>query len=166
MDRLIAWLPAHVPDLDEARVVHGDYRNDNLIFAQDAPRILAVLDWELSTLGHPLADLAQHVMAWRVGSERYRGLSDADLPALGIPDERAYLHAYWRRTGSAAVSEEAWAFALAFALFRNAAIRQGVFKRALEGNASSQSAAAHGEKADEIAGLGWRIAAGEHDARL
>lgn len=166
MDRLIAWLPANDPGLEEARVVHGDYRNDNLVFDAEAPRIRAVLDWELSTLGHPLADLAQHAMAWRVTAAGYRGLSDSDLAALGIPDEAEYLACYAERAGIGPIPPALWRFALAFAMFRNAAIRQGVFRRALDGNASSEAAAIHGARAGEIAALGWRIAAGEDAARL
>jgi len=166
MERLIEWLPANDPGLEASRIVHGDYRNDNMIFAPDAPRIIAVLDWELSTLGHPLADLAQHVMAWRISADAYRGLSDADLPALGIPSEAEYLRLYGERSGSGPIDPDHWRYALAFALFRNAAIRQGVYRRAIEGNASSAMAAVHGARAGEIAALGQRIAEGEDDARL
>ncbi|WP_176594570.1 phosphotransferase family protein [Sphingobium sp. EM0848] len=166
MERLIEWLPAHDPGLDACRIVHGDYRNDNLIFAMDEPRIVAVLDWELSTLGHPLADLAQHVMAWRVPGEGYRGLSDADLPALGIPAEADYVRRYGERSGVGEIDPAHWRYALIFAMFRNAGIRQGVYRRALDGNASSEAAAIHGARAGEIAGLAWRIACGEEDARL
>lgn len=160
MDRLIEWLPASNPGLQGTCIVHGDFRNDNLIFDPHEPRIIAVLDWELSTLGHPLADLAQHVMAWRVTAEGYRGLSDSDIGALGIPSETDYLRRYAARTGRGAIDPAHWRFALAFAMFRNAAIRQGVLKRSLEGNASSDMAGVHGARAGEIAGLGWRIAQG------
>jgi len=166
MDRLIEWLPAHDPGLEGLAIVHGDYRNDNLIFDAREPRILAVLDWELATLGHPLADLAQHMMAWRVTAEGYRGLSDTDLATAGLPSEQAYLDRYWKRRGLAPVDSAVWSFALAFAMFRNAGIRQGVLKRALQGNASSDMAARHGARAGEIAMLGWRIACGEADAHL
>ncbi|MDD3799894.1 MAG: phosphotransferase family protein [Novosphingobium sp.] len=166
MDALIEWLPANDPGLEESRVVHGDFRNDNLIFHAERPEVIAVLDWELSTLGHPLADLAQHVMAWRVTAEGYRGLSDSDLPALGIPAEGEYLAMYQAHTGGAPIDPAHWRYALAFAMFRNAGIRQGVYKRALEGNASSDAAKVHGARAAQIAGLGWRIARGEDDARL
>ncbi|SFR90783.1 phosphotransferase family protein [Sphingomonas jatrophae] len=166
MERLIDWLPANNPGRQDSRIVHGDYRNDNLIFAADAPAIRAVIDWELSTLGDPLADLAQHVLAWRVPHEGYRGLADADLAGLGIPGESAYVARYCERAGIAPPSPALWAYALAFAMFRNAAIRQGVFRRALDGNASSGAAALHGARAAEIAALGWRIAAGEQDAVL
>jgi aminoglycoside phosphotransferase (APT) family kinase protein len=166
MERLIDWLPANDPGLEASRIVHGDYRNDNMIFAPDAPHIVAVLDWELSTLGHPLADLAQHVMAWRVPREGYRGLSDADLPALGIPSEADYVRRYGECSGAGAIDPAHWRYALAFAMFRNAGIRQGVYHRAFAGNASSDAAAIHGARAGEIADLAWRIACGEDDARL
>lgn len=166
MDRLIQWLPANDPGADETCIVHGDFRNDNLIFDAQTPRIRAVLDWELSTLGNPLADLAQHIMAWRVTADGFRGLSDSDIASLGIPSERDYLLAYWRRSGRAPVDAATWRFALAFAMFRNAGIRQGVYKRALDGNASSDAAIVHGARAGSIAALGWRIACGEDEARL
>lgn len=166
MERLMEWLPANDPGLEASRIVHGDFRNDNLIFAPDAPRIIAVLDWELSTLGHPLADLAQHVMAWRVTANGYRGLSDSDLPALGIPEEADYVRRYGERSSTGPIDPAHWRYALAFAMFRNAGIRQGVYRRALDGNASSHEAAVHGARASEIADLGWRIASGETEARL
>lgn len=166
MEHLIAWLPDNLPADDRTCVVHGDYRNDNLIFAADRPAIVAVLDWELSTLGHPLADLAQHVMAWRIPHEGYRGLADADLAALGIPGEADYVARYAARSGLGEIAPADWRFALAFAMFRNAGIRQGIVKRALAGNASNQSAAIHGARAGEIAGLAWRIACGEDEAHL
>lgn len=166
MERLIEWLPRNNPAREESRIVHGDYRNDNLIFSAAMPKIRAVLDWELSTLGDPLADLAQHVMAWRLPHEGFRGLADVDRATLGIPDEACYVALYCERTGIAPPTASMWAYALAFALFRNAAIRQGVLRRARDGNASSATAAEHGARAEKIAALGWRIASGEHDATL
>jgi len=137
MDALIPWLAANLPE-DDGRVaiVHGDWRIDNMIFAHDAPRLLAVLDWELSTLGHPLADLAYQCMAWRLPHEGvFRGLGGLDRAALGIPDEAAYLAAYARRTGMEPGPD--WSFALVFSFFRMAAILAGVHRRALDGNASN-----------------------------
>ena len=144
MDELAAWLAAHVP-ADDGRValVHGDWRIDNMIFDRTAPRLLAVLDWELSTLGHPFADLAYQCMQWRMPNAtgaaarpgESRGLAGVDREGLGIPSEGEYVAAYCRRAGIAGVLD--WAFLLAFSFFRYAAIAQGVFKRALDGNASN-----------------------------
>ncbi|MDT0575886.1 phosphotransferase [Croceicoccus sp. F390] len=166
MEHLVAWLQANNPGRMHSCIVHGDYRNDNIIFASDAPSIEAVIDWELATLGDPLADLAQHVLAWRLPHEDYRGLADVDRASLGIPDEAAYIQQYWHAMDMREPPPAVWSFALAFAAFRNAAIRQGVFRRALDGNASSDVAAVHGVRARQIATLGWRIASGEHDAVL
>jgi aminoglycoside phosphotransferase (APT) family kinase protein len=126
MDRLIEWLPRNIPAGDETSIVHGDYRIDNAIFHPVEPRILAVLDWELSTLGHPMADFSYHMMAWRLSSTEFRGLRGCDLGALGIPSEREYLEAYLRRTGAPAPSEKDWSFCMAYNMFRAAAIFQGV----------------------------------------
>ncbi len=137
MNRLIDWLGAHVP-ADDGRValVHGDWRIDNMIFAADAPRLLAVLDWELSTLGHPFADLAYQCMQWRLpNAGDFRGLAGVDRAALGIPDEASYVAAYCRRGGLAHIPD--WSFLIAFSFFRIAAIAQGVYKRSLDGNASN-----------------------------
>lgn len=165
MEHLIEWLPANNPGSLESRIVHGDFRNDNLIFAADRPEVLAVLDWELSTLGHPLADLAQFALTWRI-PPAYRGLAGLDLAALGIPNEAAFLAIYAQASGQPSVDPQHWRFALAFACFRNAAIRQGVYKRALDGNASSTQAAEHGRRARFVADLGQRLANGETDAVL
>lgn len=137
MDRLMVWLGDHTPP-DDGRVslVHGDYRIDNMIMAVDAPRIAALLDWELSTLGHPFADLAYQCMQWRMPvGEQGRGLAGVNRERLGIPTEKAYVARYCQRAGLAAI--ENWAFYLAFSFFRFAAILQGVLKRALDGNASN-----------------------------
>ena len=137
MDALIAWLGAHVPP-DDGRVciVHGDYRIDNLIFAPDAPRLLAILDWELSTLGHPFSDLAYQCMQWRLPAVgTFRGLGGLDRAAHGIPTEAEYVTLYCKRAGVGGI--EGWPFYLAFSFFRIAAILQGVLKRALTGNASN-----------------------------
>ena len=137
MDALIDWLAAHLPP-DDGRVaiVHGDYRIDNFIFAKDAPKLIAVLDWELSTLGHPFADLAYQCMQWRLPNEgAFRGLAGVDRAALGIPAEADYVELYCQRAGMGAMTH--WNFYLAFSFFRLAAILQGVKKRALTGNASN-----------------------------
>lgn len=158
MDSLIAWLPQHIPRGDETAVVHGDYRMDNLIFHPDAPRIIAVLDWELSTLGHPLADFAYHCMSWHIAPGGFRGIAGLDLAALGIPGEQDYVARYVQRTGRAPIAASDWNFALAYNLFRIAAILQGVYKRATEGLASSEDAWQHGANARMLAGLGWTYA--------
>ena len=155
MDRLIEWLPDNIPDADETALVHGDLRIDNLIFDRGSPRILAVLDWELSTLGHPLADLAYHVMTWRLTSAQFRGMAEHDLAALGIPSEREYLRWYCERTGRAAIDPREWEFCMAFSMFRLAAILQGIAKRAIEGTAASDTAAETGARARTIAQAGW-----------
>ena len=157
MERLIEWLPAHVPEADETALVHGDLRIDNMVFHPTEPRILAVLDWELSTLGHPLADLAYYVMSWRVTPDEFRGLKGYDLAALGIPDEKAYVAAYCRRTGRDALPD--WDYYLAFNMFRMAAILQGILARALQGSAASDEAMQDGKRAKPMAEAGWRLVA-------
>jgi aminoglycoside phosphotransferase (APT) family kinase protein len=154
MERLIEWLPAHIPAGDETSVVHGDYRLDNMIFHPTEPRVLAVLDWELSTLGHPLADFAYHCMSWRLGGSEYRGLADLDLPALGIPTEAEYVAAYCRRTGRTEIPH--WDFYMAYNMFRLAGILQGIMGRVLDGTASNASAREQGRRARPMAEAGWR----------
>jgi len=156
MEKLLAWLPANIPPGDETTPVHGDYRLDNLIFDPREPRLLAVVDWELSTLGHPLADFAYHVMLWRVESGEIRGLRGLDLAALGIPTEADYVAAYCRRTGRAGIEPRVWEFCIAYNLFRIACIRQGIMKRVLEGTAASRHARESGARARESAELAWR----------
>ena len=146
MDRLIAWLETHIP-ADDGRIslVHGDYRLDNLIFAPDQPKVIAVLDWELSTLGHPFADIAYQCMQWRLPhASGFRGLGGVDRAAIGLPSEADYVAAYCRRRGLTGIDN--WTFFLAFSFFRLAAICQGVYKRALDGNASNpEKAKTYGE---------------------
>src|ERR1700759_2152135 len=117
MDCLIEWLPAHIPPGDEVAIVHGDLRLDNMIVPPTEPRVIALLDWELSTLGHPLADLSYHVMTWRLGSSEFRGMADKNLADLGIPAERDYVATYCRRTGRAPIDADAWEFHMAFSMF-------------------------------------------------
>ncbi len=164
MDRLIAWLPANLPAAagTDARVsvVHGDYRLDNMVFHPTEPRVLAVLDWELSTLGDPLADFSYHAMAWHIPPGAFRGIGGLDLAALGIPDERAYVRRYCERTNRPdpdAVMAN-WNFYLAYNMFRIAGILQGIAKRIEDGTASSAQARASAAGARPIAELGWMIA--------
>jgi len=161
-DRLIEWLPQHIPAGDETRIVHGDYRIDNVIYHPSEPRILAVLDWELSTLGHPLVDFAYHCMTWRMDGNTpgARGLLNVDVAALGIPTEAQYLQTYLQRTGrrADAVSPEDWAYYMVFNMFRLAAIVQGIAKRAQQGNASSSEAVEAGKRARPLAQTAWALA--------
>ncbi|GIX31223.1 MAG: aminoglycoside phosphotransferase [Porticoccaceae bacterium] len=159
MEHLIRWLPEHLPD-DDGRVaiVHGDFRLDNMIFHPTEPRVLALLDWELSTLGHPLADLAYQCMQWRLPHQCIMpGLGGLDRAALGIPSEEAYVARYCERLGLPGIAD--WHFYLAFSFFRLAAILQGVKKRALDGNASSDKALAMGELVVPLARLGVEMTA-------
>jgi aminoglycoside phosphotransferase (APT) family kinase protein len=156
MDNLIEWLPRHIPPGDETRITHGDFRLDNLIFHPTEARILAVLDWELSTLGHPLVDFAYHCMTWRLSPGQFRGLAGADVAALGIPSEAEYVAAYSRRTGRGAIPEAEWDYYMAFNMFRLAGILQGIMARALQGNASSQEAIETGKRTRPLAEEAWR----------
>jgi aminoglycoside phosphotransferase (APT) family kinase protein len=164
MDRLIDWLPAHIPasarDESQVSVVHGDYRLDNLVFHPSEPRVVAVLDWELSTLGHPLADFSYHCMSWHIPPGSFRGLGGVDLASLGIPDEKTYVRRYCERTGRPdpdAVMAD-WNFYLAYNMFRLAGILQGIAKRVEMGTASSAQARQAGAGARPLAEMGWAIA--------
>lgn len=156
MERLIAWLPENLPASNESAIAHGDFRLDNLMFHPSEPRVLALLDWELSTLGHPLADLSYHLMVWRLTPDEFRGLLGHPLAELGIPDEASYLRRYCERTGRSAIDPGEWNFYMAFNLFRLAAILQGIMKRALDGTANSPQAIENGRRASVIAAAGWR----------
>lgn len=155
MDRLIDWLPRNIPATDETTIVHGDYRMDNVIFHPTEPRILAVLDWELSTLGDPLADFAYHCMSWHIPPGNFRGIAGLPLAELGIPDEAAYTARYFQRSGRRPVAPEVWNYYMAYNLFRIAAILQGIAKRVLDGTAASEHAREAGSRAPLMADLGW-----------
>jgi aminoglycoside phosphotransferase (APT) family kinase protein len=156
MDALIDWLPQHLPEEGGAAIVHGDYRMDNLVFHKEEPRVVGVLDWELSTIGDPLADFAYHTMTWRVTPELFRGLAGIDFAAAGIPDEATYAAAYCRRTGRDGVAD--WEVYMVYSLFRIAAIVQGIAKRAIEGTAASHEASEHGRLARPFAEQAWALA--------
>ena len=154
IDKLAEWLPRHVPASDETAICHGDFRIDNMIFDAREPRVIGLLDWELSTLGHPLADLAYNCIPYNVPPEAFRGMVGLDLGALGIPGQAAYLAAYQRRTGR---SDTITPFHLAFSLFRIAVILEGVLARGKQGNASSTDATSHGTRATLLAQRGWEL---------
>ncbi len=158
MDNLMAWLVEHMPADEPAAIAHGDYRIGNLLLAPDAPRVAAVLDWELATIGHPLADLAYCCMPYHLPHDEgdQRGLRGLDLAELGVPDEESVLQRYCERTGRDGVPD--WPVFLAFSMFRIAAILQGIHARALQGNASNANALEVGKRAVLLADRGWEIA--------
>ena len=158
MNNLIAWLPKNIPPETGTTVVHGDFRLDNVIYHPSEPRILAVLDWELSTLGDPLADFAYHCMSWHIPPGQFRGIAGLDLPSLGIPSEKEYVAKYCERTGRRAIDPSHWDFYLAYNLFRIAAILQGIMKRVVDGTAASVHARDAGMRARPMAELGWKQA--------
>ncbi|HEV2677375.1 MAG TPA: phosphotransferase family protein [Aliidongia sp.] len=160
MDALIRWLPAHMPADEATTIAHGDFRLENLMFHPTEPRVLGVLDWELATIGHPFADVAYNCMIWHLdpATPSLGGLKGRDLAALGIPSEADYLADYARSAGRARI--ENYPFFLAFAFFRFASIAQGVYARALAGNASAPNALEVGSLAGPLADLGWQAAQG------
>ena len=151
MDALVEWLPGAIPPGDDTSVVHGDFRCDNMIFHPTEPRILAVLDWELSTLGHPLADFAYHAMMYRMPPDIVPGLGGADLAALNVPTEADYVAAYCARTGRDGLPD--YPFYLAFNLFRLAAIFHGIKGRVLRGTAANAQARERAEAFPRLAAL-------------
>lgn len=157
MELLIAWLPENLPEDDgKLTLVHGDFRLDNMMFSRDSERVLALVDWELSTLGHPYADLAYQCMQLRMRSDSMlSGLGDVNRATLGIPSEQAYVAEYCNRMGIAEIPN--WNFYLAFSFFRLAAILQGVKKRSLEGNSSNKNAAQMGEEIRPLLKLAAQI---------
>ena len=164
MQALIEWLPENIPasarDETQVCIVHGDYRLDNLVFDSSQPQIRAVLDWELSTLGHPLADFSYHCLAWHIPPGTFRGIGGLDHAALGIPTEAEYVKLYCARTGRAdpAAIMADWDFYLAYNLFRLASITQGIAKRVVDGIASSAQAKATGASTRGLAEMAWRFA--------
>ena len=164
MDQLMAWLPQHIPAMARAEnmvsIVHGDYRLDNLMFHPTEPRIVAVLDWELSTLGHPLADFSYHCMAWHIPPGAFRGIGGIDLASLGIPSEKEYIRLYCERTGLVKPDDlkADWNFYMAYNMFRIAAILQGIAKRAQMGTAASAQAVSSGAGAKPLAQMAWQFA--------
>ncbi|MET3131369.1 aminoglycoside phosphotransferase (APT) family kinase protein [Oxalobacteraceae bacterium GrIS 1.11] len=160
MDQLMAWLPQHIPPGDDTSIVHGDFRLDNIIFHPSEPRILAVLDWELSTLGHPFADFSYHCMSWHIEPGQFRGIAGLDLAALGIPSQQEYILQYAKRTGKT-IRLEDFNFYLAFNMFRLASIMQGIMKRYVDGTAASAQALESGKMARPMAELGWAYASGK-----
>jgi aminoglycoside phosphotransferase (APT) family kinase protein len=157
MDRLIAWLPQHIPPGDDTTIVHGDFRLDNMIFHPTEPRILAVLDWELSTLGHPAADFSYHCMSWHISPGQFRGIGGLDLDELGIPTLDEYVAMYAKRTGRTIRAED-FNFYLAYNMFRLAGIMQGIMKRYVDGTASSAQALQNGKAARPMAEMAWQFA--------
>ena len=157
MERLIDWLPRHIPPGDDTAIVHGDYRLDNMIFHPSEPRILAVLDWELSTLGHPAADFSYHCMSWHIPPGRFRGIAGLDLQALGIPSMEDYVARYCERSGKRIPLED-FDFYLAYNMFRLAGIMQGIMKRYVDGTASSAQALENGKAARPMAEMAWEFA--------
>jgi aminoglycoside phosphotransferase (APT) family kinase protein len=164
MDQLMAWLPAHIPasarDESMTSIVHGDYRLDNLMFHPSEARVLAVLDWELSTIGHPLADFSYHCMAWHIPPGSFRGIGGLDFKSLGIPTEDEYIRMYCERTGltTPTALEADWNFYLAYNMFRISAILQGIAKRVENGTASSAQAVKSAAGARPLAQMAWQFA--------
>ena len=155
MERLIAWLPEHIPADETTTIVHGDYRLGNMLVHPTEPRVVAVLDWELSTLGHPLSDLGYNCMPYHLSEDSMEGFQGGDLSELGIPSEEDYLAAYCRRTGRHRIED--WGFYVGFAMFRLAAITQGIMGRALAGTANDPDARERGARTRPLADAAWAV---------
>jgi aminoglycoside phosphotransferase (APT) family kinase protein len=158
VENLIEWLPKHVPAGDMTSIVHGDYRLDNTIFDPSGPRMLAVLDWELSTLGHPLVDLAYHCSRYRLPAGSFRGLAGLDVASLSLPSEQECVDEYCRLRALPPIPPRDWSYYMVFCLFRLTGILQGVLARALQGNASSARALQAGRRTRPLAELAWQLA--------
>lgn len=157
MEALMAFVRSKTPASDETTLIHGDYRIDNLMYSFDAePRAIAIIDWELSTLGHPVSDLAYACMGYHLNLPGRGGLAGVDVASLGIPNEQEMVDAYCAKTGRGRIDD--WPYFMAFGIFRLAAIAQGVFKRSLQGNASSDNASSYGAAVTMLAELGCSIA--------
>jgi aminoglycoside phosphotransferase (APT) family kinase protein len=156
MEALLAFVRSKTPASDETTLIHGDYRIDNIMYSEGSPpKAIAVIDWELSTLGHPVSDLAYACMGYHLNLPGRGGLAGVDVAALGIPNEAEMVDAYCKQTGRTAIAD--WPYFMAFGIFRLAAIAQGVFKRSLQGNASSDSASSYGAAVTMLAELGCSI---------
>jgi len=153
MDHLLAWLPEHLPQADAVVITHGDFRADNMVFHPHEAHVIAVLDWELSTLGDPLADFAYHAMMFRMPPDILGGIAGLDVRAAGLPTERDYVDAYCRRTGRDGIPD--LDFYIVFNMFRFAAILHGIKGRALRGTASSADAQAMGDRFARVAQIAW-----------
>ncbi|MBF0278274.1 MAG: phosphotransferase family protein [SAR324 cluster bacterium] len=153
MSHLIEWLPENIPEHEECSIVHGDFRMDNLVFHEKESRLIAVLDWEICTLGHPIADFSYHCMQWRLPSNVFYGIADLDLKALGIPTEEEYVAAYCRRTGRVEIKN--WDFYMIYNMFRLAAILQGIIGRVRDGTAANSQAETVAPFIRPLAEKGW-----------
>jgi aminoglycoside phosphotransferase (APT) family kinase protein len=155
MDKLVEWLPQHIPSSDDSSIVHGDFRCDNMIFHPQEPRVLAVLDWELCTIGHPLADFTYHLMMYRMPSIATTGLLGQDLQALGLPDEASYVQSYCARTGRDGIAASTLDFCLIYNMFRLAAIVHGIRGRVVRGTAASAHAIQMSQAVEPLSNLAW-----------
>jgi aminoglycoside phosphotransferase (APT) family kinase protein len=164
VEHLIEWLPKHIPDDEQTAIVHGDFRLDNTIFHPTEPRIAAVLDWELSTLGHPLVDFAYYCLRYHLPVAEFRGLAGVDVKTYMIPSEAECVAEYCSLRGIAPIPPKDWTYYSAFCMFRLAGILQGVLARALQGNASSATALQAGRRARPLAELGWKLVQQSFDA--